>query len=164
VSLVVRNVVFTVVVPGVGAIVLPWWILTSRGSPPALAVPVASMVIAVGAALYITCLWLFARIGRGTPGPWDAPRRLVTAGPYRWVRNPIYLGALLVVVGEAWLFLAPALLAYAMVMALAVHLFVVGYEEPTLRRTFGDAYREYLATVPRWIPRRPRGGSGRPGA
>ena len=97
-------------------------------------------------------------MGGGTPGPWDAPSRVVAAGPYRWVRNPIYLAALLIVLGEAWLFLSLALLAYAGAMAVVFHLFVIGYEEPMLRRRFGSAYLEYQRMVPRWIPRRPRHG------
>jgi protein-S-isoprenylcysteine O-methyltransferase Ste14 len=112
-------------------------------------------VIALGVALYLWCLWLFAAVGRGTPGPWDAPRHFVAAGPYRWVRNPIYLSALLVVLGEAWLYLSLPLLAYAGTMAICCHLFVISYEEPTLRRRFGDAYAEYLGKVHRWIPRVP---------
>jgi len=74
-------------------------------------------------------------------------------GPYRWVRNPIYIAALLVVLGEAWLFLSLSLLKYAVVMAIFFHLFVTGYEEPTLYRRFGETYAEYRRTVPRWIPR-----------
>jgi protein-S-isoprenylcysteine O-methyltransferase Ste14 len=88
------------------------------------------------------------------------PKRLVAAGPYRWVRNPIYVGAFLVVLGEAGLFLSLALLVYAGAMAIFCHLFVVGYEERTLRRRFGEAYMEYLQTVPRWIPRLPARGQG----
>ena len=113
------------------------------------------MVIAAGIALYAWCTWNFAAKGRGTPGPWDAPRRVVASGPYRWVRNPIYIAALLVVLGQAWLFMSPALVAYAGAMALCCHLFVIGYEEPALRRRFGSAYLEYRRTVPRWIPRPP---------
>ena len=96
--------------------------------------------------------------GRGGrhPGLWDAPRRVVATGPYRWVRNPIYLAALLVVLGEAWLFLSPSLLVYAAGMAVFCHLFVTGYEERKLSRRFGDSYLEYRRAVPRWIPRRPR--------
>jgi protein-S-isoprenylcysteine O-methyltransferase Ste14 len=97
-------------------------------------------------------------VGGGTPGPWDAPSRVVAAGPYRWVRNPICLAALLVVVGEAWLFLSLRLLAYAVAMAVLFHLLVTGYEEPTLHRRFGSTYPEYQRMVPRWIPRRPRHG------
>jgi len=79
-------------------------------------------------------------------------------GPYRWVRNPIYLAALTVVVGEAWLFMSLPLLAYAGAMAITVHLFVMGYEEPTLDRLLGPAYTAYRQGVPRWLPRPPRRG------
>src|SRR5262249_30039799 len=78
--------------------------------------------------------------------------RVVAAGPYRWVRNPIYIAALLVVLGEAWLFMSLPLLAYAGLMAACFHLFVTGYEERTLARRFAPAYQEYPRTVPRWIP------------
>jgi protein-S-isoprenylcysteine O-methyltransferase Ste14 len=77
-------------------------------------------------------------------------------GPYRWVRNPIYFAALLVLLGEAWLFRSPPLLVCAGPAAIVCHLFVLGYEEPTLRRRFGAAYTEYQRTVRRWIPRTPR--------
>ncbi len=152
-SVFVRNLLFTIVVPGAGAVWLPWWILTRFD---AMAVPAAwpaVAVIALGAALYLWCVWVFAVVGRGTPGPWDAPRRVVATGPYRWVRHPIYLAALLVVLGEAWLFLSLPLVIYAASMAIGFHLFVIGYEERTLRRRFGDAYLEYRRRVPRWLPR-----------
>src|SRR6266550_5127939 len=141
-SLTVRNLVFTVVVPGLGGVWVPWWILTRHGGTATPAAWEAVPVIAAGAALYLWCVWNFASVGRGTPGLWDAPRRVVAAGPYRWVRNPIYIAALLVVLGEAWLFLSLPLLAYAAAMALCCHLFVIGYEEPVLRRRFGSAYLE----------------------
>jgi len=90
-GLVLRNIVFTVVVPGLGGAWLPWWLLT-RGatSTPAPAAWEAVPVIAAGAGLYSWCAWNFAAVGGGTPGPWDAPRRVVARGPYRWVRN-LYL-------------------------------------------------------------------------
>jgi protein-S-isoprenylcysteine O-methyltransferase Ste14 len=156
--LALRNVLFTVVVPGSAAVWIPWWILTRGDGTHEPAAWYAGPLIAIGAALYFWCLWLFAVVGRGTPGPWDAPRRFVAVGPYRWVRNPIYIAALLVVVGEAWLFLSLRLLAYAGVLAICFHLFVIGYEEPTLRRRFEETYAEYRRAVPRWIPRRPRRG------
>jgi protein-S-isoprenylcysteine O-methyltransferase Ste14 len=163
-SLVVRNLLFTVVVPGLGGAWVPWRILTRDGHAPAPAAWEGAVVIAAGAALYAWCVWNFAAVGGGTPGPWDAPRRVVAAGPYRWVRNPIYISALLVVLGQAWLFGSLALLAYAGAMALCCHLFVIGYEEPALRRRFGEAYLEYRRAVPRWLPRRPHGaGHAAPG-
>ncbi len=155
-SLLIRNVVFTVVVPGSGALWVPWWILTRGGATPAPVVWPASAVIVAGVALYFWCLWVFAVVGRGTPGPWDAPRQFVASGPYRWVRNPMYISALTVVGGEALLFVSAPLLVYAVLMALTVHLFIIWYEEPTLLNKFGEAYTQYLHTVPRWIPRRPR--------
>ena len=163
-SLLIRNVVFSVVVPGLGAVWVPAWLLTRDGGPAVDgASPVAwaaVLVIAAGAVLYLWCAWNFAKVGRGTPGPWDAPRRVVTRGPYRWVRNPIYLAALLVVLGEAGLFGSLWLLAYAGAMAACFHLFVTGYEEPALRRRFGAGYLAYRRAVPRWIPRRPHPAGG----
>jgi protein-S-isoprenylcysteine O-methyltransferase Ste14 len=158
-SLLIRNLAFTVVVPGLGGALVPGWLLTRGGGPAGHgAVPVAweaVPVIVAGAALYLWCAWNFAAVGHGTPGPWDAPRRVVAHGPYRWVRNPIYLAALLVVLGEAGLFGSLRLLAYAGVLAVCFHLFVTGYEESALRRRFGPAYLAYRHTVPRWLPRRP---------
>jgi protein-S-isoprenylcysteine O-methyltransferase Ste14 len=83
---------------------------------------------------------------------------VVAAGPYRWVRNPIYIAALAIVAGEAWLFGSLRLLAYAGLMAVFFHLFVTGYEERILSRRFGRSYLEYRGTVPRWIPVRLRHG------
>ena len=157
-SLVVRNLLFTIVVPGLGGAWVPWWILTRHGHTVAPAAWEAAGVIAAGTALYVWCVWNFAAVGSGTPGPWDAPSRFVAAGPYRWVRNPIYIAALLIVLGEAWLFMSPWLLAYAGTLAVCFHLFVTGYEERTLRRRFGRTYLDYRRAVPRWIPRPPRHG------
>lgn len=155
-SLVVRNLAFTLVVPGLGGAGVPWWILTRHGHAPGPVAWEAVPVIAAGAALYVLCAWKFAAVGGGTHGPWDAPRRVVAAGPYRWVRNPIYLAALLVVLGQAWLFGSLPMLGYAGIMAVAFHLFVIGYEEPALTRRFGSTYLAYRQGVPRWIPRPPR--------
>ncbi len=154
-GLALKDLLFTLVVPGAGAVYAPWWILRHEGAAPRPAAWHATALIFLGTVLYLACLWVFAIVGRGTPGPWDAPRRFVAVGPYRWVRNPIYIAALLVIVGEAWLFLSVALLLYAIAIAIAFHLFVVGYEEPTLRRTFGATYATYIRAVPRWIPRPP---------
>jgi protein-S-isoprenylcysteine O-methyltransferase Ste14 len=146
------------VVPGLGGAWVPWWILMHHGRTAIPAAWEAVPVIAAGTALYVWCVWNFAAVGRGTPGPWDAPSRFVAAGPYRWVRNPIYIAAVLIVSGEAWLFMSPRLLVYAATMAVFFHLFVTGYEERTLRRRFGRTYLEYRRTVPRWILRPPHRG------
>ncbi len=107
-SLVLRNLVFTIVVPGAGGVYVPWLILRGHDGFPAPAAWYAIPVIAAGICLYFACVRMFAVVGRGTPGLWDAPRRVVAAGPYRWVRNPIYIAALIIVAGEAWLFLSTA--------------------------------------------------------
>jgi protein-S-isoprenylcysteine O-methyltransferase Ste14 len=157
ISLVLRNLAFAVVVPGAGGAYVPWLILTRNGGGlPPVAAWYATPVIIAGVCLYTWCAFAFGHTGRGTPGIWDAPRRVVATGPYAWVRNPIYLGALFIVSGEAWLFESPSLLLYAAGLAAAFHLLIVGYEEPRLRARFGEAYVAYCRAVPRWLPRRPR--------
>ncbi len=155
--LAVRNAVFTLVVPGAGGVYVPWLVLARHGVLPSPAAWYAAPVIAVGVLLYLWCVWLFATVGRGTPGTWDPPRRFVAVGPYRWVRNPIYISAMLIVCGEAWLFLSAELLGYAVALAVAFHLLVICYEEPGLRTRFGGPYESYLHNVKRWTPHRPAG-------
>jgi protein-S-isoprenylcysteine O-methyltransferase Ste14 len=100
----------------------------------------------------VWCILNFAIVGRGTPAPFDPPRRLVVRGPYRYVRNPMYLGAGLAVAGAALYYQTAALLAYVGAFLLLMHIFVVLYEEPTLRQTFGDDYKAYCRQVRRWWP------------
>jgi protein-S-isoprenylcysteine O-methyltransferase Ste14 len=115
---------------------------------------VAGMVTgAAGAAVALWCILTFASIGRGTPAPFDPPRRLVIRGPYRFVRNPMYLGAGLALASAALFYESLPLLGYAGLFFLATHIFVVCYEEPTLRRTFGQEYEAYCRQVRRWWPR-----------
>ena len=154
-SLGLRNLLFLVVVPASGAVYGPWWILARSQSSPHPVVWPAVTVIVFGLGLYLWCVWVFALTGHGTPAPWDAPSRFVAVGPYRWVRNPIYIAAFLVIGGEALLFLSLQLTLYLAVLAIGTHIFVVGYEEPTLRRRFGEQYESYVRTVDRWVPGRP---------
>jgi protein-S-isoprenylcysteine O-methyltransferase Ste14 len=111
-------------------------------------------VAAIGAVLALWCVATFIVIGRGTPAPFDPPRRLVVAGPYLVVRNPMYFGAALALAGAAMFYESWALLAYCAAFAIVTHLFVVAYEEPTLRSTFGAAYGSYCERVHRWRPSR----------
>jgi protein-S-isoprenylcysteine O-methyltransferase Ste14 len=156
VSLALRNLVFTAIMPATVTLYVPWLILSAGAVRPEPVVWPAVVITASGVALYLWCLWLFATLGRGTPGPWDAPRCVVDAGPYGWVRNPMYLSMFLVVAGEALLFFSVPLLVYLGVVAFIVQLFVVGYEEPTMTERFGDEYSAYRRRAPRWIPRPPR--------
>ena len=116
---------------------------------------VVGMVVGgAGAVLALWCIFTFAFIGKGTPAPFDPPRRLVVKGPYRFVRNPMYIGAGLVLTGAMLFYESLSLLAYTGLFVLVTHFFVVLYEEPTLRRTFGTEYEAYNRRVGRWWPRR----------
>ena len=112
--------------------------------------------IAVGAGFYFWCAWDFAFAGHGTPAPIDPPKALVSRGLYRVVRNPIYVAVLLVLFGESLVFSSGIIFRYNLLVWLFFHLFVVFYEEPTLRKKFARAYEEYCRVVWRWIPRVPR--------
>jgi protein-S-isoprenylcysteine O-methyltransferase Ste14 len=106
-----------------------------------------------GGALALWCIVTFVVIGRGTPAPFDPPRRLVIAGPYRFVRNPMYLGAILALAGAALFYQSWTLLGYCSAFALLMHVFVVAHEEPTLRASFGGDYADYCRRVSRWRPK-----------
>ncbi|MGQ0702198.1 MAG: methyltransferase family protein [Gemmatimonadales bacterium] len=112
-------------------------------------------VTALGGGLALWCVLAFAFIGKGTPAPFDPPRRLVISGPYRYVRNPMYIGAAIALAGAAIYYRSPALALYTGAFLVITHLFVIGYEEPTLTRLFGPEYQEYRRRVRRWIPGRP---------
>jgi protein-S-isoprenylcysteine O-methyltransferase Ste14 len=117
--------------------------------------PLGWIVVAVGAVIGLPCVWEFAWRGLGTPAPFDPPRKLVISGPYRYVRNPMYVGMGLVIAGFAIVYPHGTLvfvgeLAFA---AVAVAIFVIAYEEPVLRKTFGADYDDYCRHVRRWIPR-----------
>jgi len=106
----------------------------------------------VGLGLVLWCLVTFAFVGKGTAAPFDPPRKLVIDGPYRYVRNPIYIGAIIAVLGAAMILWSGWLALYALVVLIVTHLLVTLYEEPHLRRVFGQPYEDYLGTVHRWIP------------
>jgi protein-S-isoprenylcysteine O-methyltransferase Ste14 len=118
-----------------------------------LAIP----VMLAGAALAVACVATFVVIGRGTPAPFDPPRQFVAVGLYRYVRNPMYIGGALLLAGFALYLRSGAALVFCFPWLLLAHIFVLAYEEPSLRSKFGAPYETYCRTVPRWIPRfRPR--------
>lgn len=110
-------------------------------------------VATAGAFIAVWSIGSFVVIGKGTPAPFDPPRRLVTRGPYRFVRNPMYVGAGLTVIGAAVVYRSWILIGYVALLWAIVHLFVVFYEEPTLRRSFGSDYTDYCKRVRRWLPK-----------
>jgi protein-S-isoprenylcysteine O-methyltransferase Ste14 len=153
----VRAVTYSVLFIGLLLVYLPARLLSWVGfvRPAAFGVAQAAGVVvgAVGAAVAVWCVYTFAIAGRGTPAPFDPPRRLVVRGPYGFVRNPMYVGAGLALGGAALFNESWPLLAYAGLFLLATHLLVVFYEEPTLRRNFGPDYEAYSGRVGRWWPR-----------
>jgi protein-S-isoprenylcysteine O-methyltransferase Ste14 len=152
--IVLRSLISIAILPGLVAVVLPWLIVRPVSWPTGVAL-VGLVPLVLGLGLSAWCVTLFATRGRGTPAPWDAPRRFVALGPYRLVRNPMYLGMGSVVLGEAVLFASWLLALYLIVLLLVWHAFVVLWEEPSLERTFGEEYRSYRGAVPRWLPRFP---------
>jgi protein-S-isoprenylcysteine O-methyltransferase Ste14 len=149
---IVKTLIFTVVVPGTVGVYIPY---SLRGAGPheVSALGLLGLApLALGAGMYLWCAWDFATFGGGTPLPLDAPKRLVARGLYRFVRNPMYMGVWLAILGQALWFGSTAIMEYALATALMFHLFVIWYEEPTLRRKFGEPYAEYRKAVPRWIP------------
>lgn len=151
--LLLKNLLFTLVVPGTIGVYVP--LLLARGRPPVsgLVFLLAFALLALGGIIYAWCLWDFAVFGRGTPAPIDAPKKLVVRGLYRYTRNPIYLGVLTVLLGWAVMFRGTALLIYAFCVWICFHLFVVLCEERSLVQQFGTEYHDYCKRVGRWLPR-----------
>jgi len=154
VILAIKTLVFTVLVPGLVTVYIPI-LLLARAEPSGspldtwLSVPAAFLMLA-GVAGYLCCARDFVVRGRGTPAPFDAPKRLVVSGLYRWTRNPMFVSIVLILLGEALFFRSRALFVFAAGTALTLHLLVVLFEEPRLRKRFGPAYLEYCRIVPRW--------------
>ena len=123
--------------------------------PPWTALP-GAIAMAAGAALALLCVGTFVLRGRGTPAPFDPPRQFVAVGPYRYVRNPMYIGGLTLLAGLGLYLHSVAILVLAVLWFGFAHLFVVVYEEPTLRSSFQAASETYCRSVPRWLPRGPR--------
>jgi len=149
--------VFFWIAPGSIAGLVPYLLSRWRFHPPLLGVPagrvVGGIVLAMGVAGLVECFGRFALKGHGTPAPIAPPENLVVSGFYRHVRNPIYVAVVCAIVGQALLFGSVVLLEYAGVVWLLFHVFVVGYEEPTLQQQFGTSYAAYRANVRRWWPR-----------
>ena len=154
-----KTLLFSIVVPGTVAGFIPYSIISRQPesiSPhPGLFRFLGLLPIAAGALLYCWCAWDFTFAGEGTPAPFDPPKKLVARGPYRYLRNPMYLAVCLVVTGEALLFQSTRLLNYLVFIFLGFNVLVIFYEEPTLRRKFGESYERYCKSVARWLPGMP---------
>lgn len=153
----IGTIAFLVIAPGFFAGFIPWWVSEWQVKPSVLDVTwlkfVGAALVAVGFLALLDSFARFALQGIGTPAPVLPTRHLVVTGAYRHVRNPIYVAVVALVVGQGLLFAREGLLLYGAILWLGFHLFVIGYEEPTLRTTFGGEYDRYTANVPRWLPR-----------
>lgn len=149
---------FFAAAPGFVAGLVPWWLTRWQVRGPLAhwaPVRVAGLImIILGAIVLVQAFARFVAEGRGTPAPVAPTERLVVGGLYRYVRNPMYLAVLSVILGQLLVLGRLVLLGYTAVVALAVTAFVHWYEEPALSQQFGDDYRRYRANVPGWWPRR----------
>ena len=154
--LALRALFWTLALPGLFAFFLPWTLFDLGSVAIDASDPwhlLGLVLIAAGTLLLLACIWEFARRGRGTLSPVDPPTRLVVSGLYQFVRNPMYLSVTLIVFGELLLTQSRGLFVYLVIWFAAVNLFVMAYEEPTLREQFGEDYERYTRAVGRWIPR-----------
>jgi protein-S-isoprenylcysteine O-methyltransferase Ste14 len=149
--------IFTVMVPGTVALLIPLRLISAVDARGSLTLGIfrylGILLILAGALIYLRCAWDFTFEGKGTPAPVDPPKELVVQGLYKYVRNPMYVGVLSIVVGQAVWFESMVLFGYTALVCLLFCSFVMLYEEPVLRHKFGDSYERYSKTVPRWLPR-----------
>ena len=149
--------VFLILAPGFVAGVVPWWISHARLQSPLFGMPlfrvVGGLFMVFGLVGLLDSFVRFALQGLGTPAPVFPTRHLVVTGLYGYVRNPMYVAVVATIIGEALLLGNTSLVAYGAIVWLLMHAFVMVYEEPALRSTFGDEYRSFCRQVPRWIPR-----------
>ena len=152
-----KSVIFLIVMPGAVMVYLPYYLLSLNidlffpdingfkflGFIPAL----------IGSYLIFWCWKDFIKFGKGTPSPTDPPEKLVVKGLYRLTRNPMYVGVGFVLFGEILFFESTVLIIYTFLILFVFHLFVVLYEEPALKKKFGNSYKEYIDSVPRWLPK-----------
>ena len=154
---VLGSALFLIIAPGIVAGFIPWWISKWNVQAPFLGfVPLralGALLLVVSVLVLLESFARFALQGVGTPAPVFPTRHLVVNGLYRYVRNPMYLAVASIIFGQAMILGSVSLLAYGVLVWLTFHLFVLAYEEPTLRKTFGTEYDAFCANVPRWVPR-----------
>ena len=143
--------------PTIVAGIVPWLLTRWEADPQPLALKLLGvLVLAAGGVLVLETTARFALQGRGTPAPWAPPERFVERGSYRFVRSPMYLGVILLILGQALLLGREILFAWAVVAWLIFEVSLVTWEEPGLSGRFGESYDDYRRRVRRWIPTRPR--------
>lgn len=149
--------IFLIIAPGVVAGLIPWWISRWRVEPPFFGVTLfhfaGAFLVGLGLVGILDSFVRFALQGLGTPAPVIPTRHLVVTGLYRYVRNPMYVAVLSAILGQGLILGNVSVLEYGALVWLLFHFFVLAYEEPTLRSSFGSEYETFCAAVPRWIPR-----------
>jgi protein-S-isoprenylcysteine O-methyltransferase Ste14 len=153
----IGSTIFFAIAPAVVAGVIPWS-LTGWRAGEAFSGSIAmrclgALIVAIGTIVLVNAFVRFVVEGLGTPAPVAPTEQLVVGGLYRYVRNPMYLAVIAIIVGQALVLERPVLLVYAATVGFTVATFVLGYEEPALTRQFGDQYECYRREVPRWWPR-----------
>jgi len=156
VKLILKNLLFSVIAPGTVAVYAPLLVIGGLSPGAGWARLISAPFFAIALTIYLWAVWSFAVRGRGTPLPIDAPTKLVVQGPYLYTRNPMYLAVMSALLGWLLVYRSLSLLLYTVGVGSAFASFVIWYEEPHLRRRFGEQYDQYRARVPRWLPRRPR--------
>jgi protein-S-isoprenylcysteine O-methyltransferase Ste14 len=147
----IKTLVFTLVMPGTVGLYVPQALKNNATKVPPVFEWVGLGLFICGAAIYLWCAWDFVSKGLGTPAPIDAPRVLLVKGLYRFTRNPMYVGVLAMILSQALYYGAALVALYGSAVLAGFELFVRFYEEPTLRRLFGEQYEDYCHKVPRWI-------------
>ncbi len=154
---IIGSAVFLVIAPGFVAGLMPWWISHWRVEAPFFGLPlfrvVGGLLIMLGAIGLLDSFARFALRGVGTPAPVFPTRHLVVSGLYRYVRNPMYIAVVITILGQGLILGNVTLLEYGGLVWVLFHMFVLVYEEPTLKASFGSEYKHFCAGVPRWIPR-----------
>jgi protein-S-isoprenylcysteine O-methyltransferase Ste14 len=150
----VRQALSVFILPFTVVVVVPYFLLAStQADPVAWQLQVAGFLLfALGFGLAGWCVLLFASLGQGTLAPWDPTRKLVVAGPYQTVRNPMITGVAAMLLGEALLFGSEAVGVWSLVFVVVNHLYFILSEEPGLEKRFGKSYLKYKSRVPRWLP------------
>jgi len=156
-SAIIGSAVFLLIAPGFVTALVPWWITHWRVEAPFFGLPfvrvIGAVLAGVGVIGLLDSFVRFALQGLGTPAPVLPTRHLVVTGLYNYVRNPMYVAVVMTIIGQAMILGSVRLLEYGALVWLLAHVFVITYEEPALRSTFGTEYEAFFAGVPRWIPR-----------
>jgi protein-S-isoprenylcysteine O-methyltransferase Ste14 len=152
---VLKTILFVLLIPFMLLAILPFWLMTTEPALFSFGVLrwLALPLWLGGTTGMLWCAYDFTFKGRGTPAPIDPPKELVVSGLYRFVRNPMYVSGTIILLGHVFWSPSLPLLIAPLLFLLATHLFIILYEEPTLRKKFGVVYEQYCRDVPRWIPR-----------